>query len=41
MAYIEGTPGEEIAEVLGISLSSVKNKIHRAKIQVSKIHKKR
>jgi RNA polymerase sigma-70 factor (ECF subfamily) len=41
MAYLEGTPGEEIAEQLGIPLSSVKNNIHRAKTKLSKIHKKR
>jgi RNA polymerase sigma-70 factor, ECF subfamily len=41
MAYLEGTPGEEIAELLDIPLSSVKNKIHRAKTQLMKIHKKR
>jgi RNA polymerase sigma factor (sigma-70 family) len=41
MAYLEGAPGEEIAELLGIPLSSVKNNIHRAKTQLLKIHKKR
>jgi RNA polymerase sigma-70 factor (ECF subfamily) len=41
MAYLEGTPGEEIAELLGIPLSSVKNNIHRAKTRLLKIHKQR
>ncbi len=41
MAYLDGTPGGEIAELLGIPLSSVKNKLHRAKTRLSKIHKKK
>jgi RNA polymerase sigma-70 factor, ECF subfamily len=40
MAYLEGTPGEEIAEQLGIPLSSVKNNIHLAKTRLTKIYKK-
>jgi len=41
MAYLEDVPDQEIAEMLGMTLSSVKSQIHHAKRRVRKIHKKR
>jgi RNA polymerase sigma-70 factor (ECF subfamily) len=40
LASLEGASGEEIAELVGIPLSSVKNKIRRAKMLLLKIHEK-
>jgi RNA polymerase sigma-70 factor (ECF subfamily) len=40
LAYLEDMPDQEIAEMLGIPLSSVKSHIYRAKRQVRKIHGK-
>jgi RNA polymerase sigma-70 factor (ECF subfamily) len=41
MAYLEDVPDQEIAEMLGMTLASVKSQIHHAKRRVRKIHKKR
>ena len=41
LASLEGASGEEIAEQVGIPLSSVKNKMRRAKMLLLKIHEKR
>jgi RNA polymerase sigma-70 factor (ECF subfamily) len=40
MAYLEGMPEQEIAEVLGVEPSCVKRTIHRAKRQVRKIYER-
>jgi RNA polymerase sigma-70 factor, ECF subfamily len=40
MAYLEDMPEQEMAEVLGISLSRVKKSIQRAKEKVRKINEK-
>jgi DNA-directed RNA polymerase specialized sigma24 family protein len=34
-------PDQEIAEMLGMTLSSVKSQIHHAKRRVREVHKKR
>ena len=34
MAYVEDMPAQEIAEILGTTLASVKNSIHHAKRRV-------
>jgi RNA polymerase sigma factor (sigma-70 family) len=41
MAYLEGIPGTEIAEILGTNVASVKSKIYHAKRRVRDVHKKR
>jgi RNA polymerase sigma-70 factor (ECF subfamily) len=41
MAYLEDVPDQEIAEMLDMTLSSVKSKIHHAKRRVREVHKKR
>jgi RNA polymerase sigma-70 factor (ECF subfamily) len=40
MAYLEDVPDQEIAEMLGMTLSSVKSQIHHAKRRVREVHKK-
>ena len=40
MAYLEGMPEQEIAEVLGIEPACVKRTIHHAKRKVRKIYEK-
>jgi RNA polymerase sigma-70 factor (ECF subfamily) len=39
MAYVEDMPAQEIAEMLGTTLASVKNSIHHAKRRVREIDK--
>jgi RNA polymerase sigma factor (sigma-70 family) len=39
MAYVEDMPAQEIAEILGTTLASVKNSIHHAKRRVREIEK--
>jgi RNA polymerase sigma factor (sigma-70 family) len=39
MAYVEDMPAQEIAEILGTTLASVKNSIHHAKRRVREIIK--
>jgi RNA polymerase sigma-70 factor, ECF subfamily len=41
MAYLEGMPDLEIAEVLGMDLATVQSKIFQAKRRARKMHKKR
>jgi RNA polymerase sigma-70 factor (ECF subfamily) len=40
MAYLEGMPEQEIAEILGVEPSCVKRTIHRAKRQVRKMYER-
>lgn len=41
MAYLQGISDQEIADRLGLTLASVKSKIHHAKRRVREVHKKR
>jgi RNA polymerase sigma-70 factor (ECF subfamily) len=41
MAYLEDVPDLEIAEMLGLTLASVKSKIHHAKRRIRALHKNR
>lgn len=41
MAYLEELPDREIADRLGMTLASVKSKLHHAKKRIREIHKKR
>lgn len=40
MAYLEDMPSQQIAEILGLTLSLVKHKLRRAKKQLIQIHQK-
>jgi RNA polymerase sigma-70 factor (ECF subfamily) len=41
MAYLEDVPDQEIAEMLGMTLSSVKSQIHHAKRRLREVYKNR
>jgi RNA polymerase sigma-70 factor, ECF subfamily len=41
MAYLEDLPDQEIASRMGVTLASVKSKIHHAKKRVREAHKKK
>jgi RNA polymerase sigma-70 factor (ECF subfamily) len=40
MAYLEETSDQEIAQILGITVSAVRSKIHHAKRRMREVHKK-
>ena len=41
MAYLDDIPDQQIADAMGMSLASVKSKLHHAKKRVREVHKKR